>query len=157
MKKEVSQLNIETRVKSCCIIINFVRGYNILDKSSTNLNLYSEFFKEDIYIKSYNKVKYKTCNSSTESIIYNFLKVKIQDVILAMKNCSFQFKPASLIELPKVNGQIKLVGIPSPIDKIILQAFKDLLEPIYEKLFKDSSHGFRPGRGYYTALKAIKE
>jgi retron-type reverse transcriptase len=46
--------------------------------------------------------------------------------------------------------------MPSPIDKVVQRAIKKLIEPIFEKVFLDTSHGFRPNRSCHTALKEIK-
>ncbi|MCI0560323.1 MAG: reverse transcriptase/maturase family protein, partial [Nitrososphaera sp.] len=57
----------------------------------------------------------------------------------------------------KVAGKMRPLGMPSADDKQVQEVVRMILERIYEPLFKDSSHGFRPQRSCHTALKAIQE
>src|SRR5438128_7922474 len=51
-------------------------------------------------------------------------------------------------------GKMRKLGIPSAADKVVQSAIKLVLEPIYECVFRDCSHGFRPERSCQTALRA---
>jgi retron-type reverse transcriptase len=86
-----------------------------------------------------------------------FLIEKIKKTIQSMKDRSFKFNPSRRIEIPKANGKKRCIGIPSPVDKVVQTVAKNILEEIYEPIFNDSSHGFRPNRSYHTALREIKK
>jgi len=74
-----------------------------------------------------------------------------------LKNGTFEFRPARRIYIPKPGKPEKRpLGIAPPRDKIVQKSLELVLSAIYEPSFKDSSHGFRPGRGNHTALKFIK-
>ena len=61
------------------------------------------------------------------------------------------------MEIPKPDGGVRKLGIPTVIDRIIQQAMTQQLAPIYEPLFSDNSFGYRPGRGAKDAIQRIKK
>lgn len=80
------------------------------------------------------------------------------DLHQRLKDHSFKLKPIRRITIPKKDGGSRLIGIPSPRDKVVLKAASNVLEEIYEgnKIFLDCNHGFRPGKSTHSALYQIK-
>jgi RNA-directed DNA polymerase len=73
----------------------------------------------------------------------------------ALKDGTFVACPARRVNIPKGNGQMRPLGIPTIRDRIVQEAIRMVLEPIYEADFCQSSYGFRPGRRTMDAIKNI--
>lgn len=66
-------------------------------------------------------------------------------------------RPDGRVEIPKPDGGIRKLGIPTVIDRTIQQAMTQQMVPIFEPLFSDGRYGYRPGRGAKDAILKVKE
>ena len=82
---------------------------------------------------------------------------RIRKVIEQLRNERFKFHPVRRIHRPKKSGGTRPLGMPNFSDKLVQEVLRVLLEAYYEPRFRDSSHGFRPGRGCHTALARLKK
>lgn len=121
--------------------------------------LYRYLLREDVYLQAYKNL-YANQGAATagtdNDTADGFGEEYVSDIISQLKNLDYQPKPVRRTYIPKRNGKIRPLGIPSFRDKLVQDAIRQILEAIYEPIFSDKSHGFRPNRSCHTALDSIK-
>ncbi len=89
--------------------------------------------------------------------LLSFLKQNGSQIKQSIREGTYCPKPVRRVEIPKPDGGIRLLGIPTVLDRVIQQAIAQVLSPIYEKQFSEDSYGFRPSRNAHQAVKKCKE
>jgi group II intron reverse transcriptase/maturase len=82
-------------------------------------------------------------------------QAKIGRIIDAVRHERYRFRPVKRVYIPKKNGKLRPLGLPSWSDKLVSEVVRLLLEAYYEPQFSDRSHGFRPRKGCHTALREV--
>ena len=102
---------------------------------------------------------YANNGASTKGVnndtVDGFSEKKINNIIKSLQNETYTPEPARRTYLRKANGKMRPLGIPTFTDKLVQEALRMILEAVYEPIFLDCSHGFRPNRSCHTALKSI--
>lgn len=79
----------------------------------------------------------------------------ISRLMKRIRNGSYRPQASRVVKIPKASGGVRPLAISCFEDKLVQTAAKKILEAIYEPLFKENSHGFRPKRSCHTALRAL--
>ena len=116
--------------------------------------------RPDLYYQAYQNL-YANNGASTRGVNKDtadgFSKTKIDRIIQMLSDETYTPHPARRTYIRKANGKMRPLGIPTFTDKLIQEALRMILEAVYEPVFLDCSHGFRPNRSCHTALKSIKK
>lgn len=129
------------------------------NKEEVFTRLYRYLLRPDLYFIAYKKL-YSNNGASTKGVnddtADGFSEDKIAKIIASLADESYMPNLSRRTYLKKVNGKMRPLGIPTFTDKLIQEVLRMILEAVYEPLFMDCSHGFRPGKGCHTALKSVK-
>lgn len=86
-----------------------------------------------------------------------YLSKHLDEIKEQIRNKKYSPKPVKRVEIPKPDGGVRNLGVPTVVDRFVQQAIAQVLTPIYEPKFSDSSYGFRPDRCCEMAiLKALE-
>ncbi len=86
-----------------------------------------------------------------------YLKDHGDELVKLVLDGKYRPNPVRRVEIPKDNGKMRTLGIPTAVDRVIQQAVAQVLIPLFEPQFSETSYGFRPKRSAHDALRKCKE
>jgi group II intron reverse transcriptase/maturase len=122
--------------------------------------LYRQVFNPQLYLLAYGRIYANhgaMTPGATQETADGMSMAKIQAIIEALRHERYRFSPVRRAHIPKANGKLRPLGLPTWSDKLVGEVVRLLLEAYYEPQFSDRSHGFRPGRGCHTALREVAD
>jgi group II intron reverse transcriptase/maturase len=121
--------------------------------------LYRQMFNKSLYLLAYGNI-YSNQGAMTpgacDETADGMSGARIGEIIEQMRGERYRFAPVRRVYIPKKNGKLRPLGLPSWSDKLVGEVVRLLLEAYYEPSFPDRSHGFRKGRGCHTALREVQ-
>ena len=122
--------------------------------------LYRQMFNKNLYLLAYGRIYSNqgamtpgACGETADGMSEG----TIDQIIELMRFERYRFAPARRVYIPKKNGKLRPLGVPSWRDKLVGEVVRLILEAIYEPSFSSRSHGFRKGRGCHTALRQVRD
>ena len=139
------------------------RSFNRIwkERDSAELDILGKILNKDNLNRAYKRVKAnkgaRGVDGMTVEEAFEWLKEHNHELTERIRKGHYTPSPVRRVEIPKPDGGIRKLGIPTVIDRIIQQAMTQQLIPIYEPKFSDGSFGYRPGRSAKEAVQRIKE
>ena len=139
------------------------RSFNRIwkERDSAEPDILGKILNKDNLNRAYKRVKANKGAPGVDGMIieeaFLWLKEHNHELTERIRKGHYTPSPVRRVEIPKPDGGMRKLGIPTVIDRIIQQAMLQQLMPIYEPEFSDGSFGYRPGRSAKDAVQRIKE
>ena len=136
----------------------FTKLYSKSLKGEKFTELYEKIISRENILLAFRSIKSNTgsMTKGTDGLTIKYIKqLREETVIKNIRKKLYRYKPQSVkrVLIPKSNGKMRPLGIPTIWDRLIQQCFKQILEPICEAKFHPYSYGFRPLRSQENALQ----
>lgn len=126
-----------------------------------NLNLMEQICEPANLNQAYKKVKANKGAPGVDGVtidgVFAYIREHKKELIQSLLDGSYQPNLVRGVQIPKPDGSNRQLGIPTVLDRVIQQAILQVLEPIFEPTFSDSSYGFRPNRSALMALAQARD
>ena len=123
--------------------------------------LLDKILSRENMLEAYNQVKSNKGSAGIDGItieeLGNYLRQNWRLTKELIKQRKYKPQPVLRVEIPKPNGSIRQLGIPTVMDRMIQQAIVQVISPICEPHFSDTSYGFRPNRSCEKAIMKLLE
>ena len=139
------------------------RSFNRIwkERDSAEPDILGKILDKDNLNRAYKRVKANKgapgVDGMTIEAALPWLKENHKELVERIRKGKYTPFPVRRVEIPKPDGGIRKLGIPTVTDRIIQQAMAQQLMPIYEPMFSEDSFGYRPGRSAKDAILRIKE
>ena len=123
-------------------------------------DVYRQLYNPELYLEAYGRLsanKGAMTPGVTGETVDGMTLAKIDALISAVRSERYRWTPVKRTYVPKKNGKLRPLGLPSWSDKLLGDVIRAILDAYYDPQFSEHSHCFRPGRGCHTALRAIQQ
>lgn len=129
----------------------------IVERGVTTMDLMEVILSKENLNRAYKKVVANKGASGIDEItveeLGSYIRENQEAIINSLRNRTYFPKPVRRVYIPKSNGKMRPLGIPTALDRTIQQAIAQPISEIYEEIFSDHSYGFRPNRSCHDAIK----
>lgn len=125
-----------------------------------SLSLFDQICSDDHLREAFRDVKRNHGAPGVDGVTVEMFESKLDEELgllqQEVKNWTYGPKPVRRVEIPKPDGGVRILGVPTIRDRVLQASIRGVLEPILEPIFSANSYGFRPGRNQEQAVKAAQ-
>ena len=157
-KTDASTPRLSTETSQCVKQRNLTHSYREVKKKQVMryYSLYGRLLDKRLIHESFRRVKRnKGAAGIDRQSLAAFeanLDEELDNLLLELQEKRYQTQAVRRVTIPKGNGGLRKLGIPTVRDRVVQQALHSVLEPIFDPEFHPSSYGYRKGRGCHDAI-----
>lgn len=141
------------KIKNQCEELNYI-DFNLAAKRGKGRRfhaLYDRIYRLDVIKRAWMEVKTNGGSAGVDGKTIGEIEREgvepfLEAIIKELKEGTYRPQPVLRVYIPKGDGKQRPLGIPTVKDRVVQQACKIVIEPIFEANFRECSYGFRPGR-----------
>ncbi|MFI3173539.1 MAG: group II intron reverse transcriptase/maturase [Eubacteriales bacterium] len=134
---------------------------NLVEVTLTESTLMEEIFSDTNLNLAYKQIMRNKGAGGVDKMgvdeLLPYLRANKDELLSSLFNGKYTPNPVRRVEIPKGNGKLRPLGIPTVVDRLIQQAITQVLTRIYNHRFSNWSYGFRPQRGCHDALRKVQD
>ncbi len=124
--------------------------------------LYDKVYREDIVLRAWGEVQANGGAAGVDGQTIKDVERRgvegfLEGLVTELREGRYRPRPVRRVLIPKADGKQRPLGIPTVRDRVVQAAAKEVLEPIFEAGFRDSSYGFRPKRSAHQAVEQVRQ
>jgi group II intron reverse transcriptase/maturase len=142
-------------------MVQSAEPFPVRDNGKSDVAVWEAVFERENMLTALKRVERNKGAAGVDGMevkdLSGYLKAHWKEVRETLESGKYRPSPVRRVEIPKPDGGVRQLGIPTVLDRLIQQAIAQVITPMFEVVFSPYSYGFRPGRSAHQAVQKSQE